>query len=225
MVSEQLAHRGIADRQVLAAFNRVLRHLFVPTEHLDTAYEDHPLPIGEGQTISQPYIVAYMIEQLQLTCSERPTGSPGGRPERVPVGSESKGAERVLEIGTGSGYETALLAELAGSVYTVERIKDLSEAARKRLASLGYKNIFFKVGDGSLGWKKEMPFDRIIVSAGAPKVPPSLINQLANNGIMIIPVGDEYFQNLTKVEKQNNKITQTVLDTCVFVKLIGEEGW
>lgn len=202
MVNDQLIWRGISDQRILDAFRKITRHTFVLPTYLSSSYEDHPLPIGYSQTISQPYIVAYMLEELLL-----------------------KGDEKVLEIGTGSGYQTALLAELTKSVYTVDRIPELIESARPRLQKLGYKNIFFKVSDGTVGWRESAPFDRIIVSAGAPGIPQSLIDQLADKGMMIIPVGNELSQNLVRIKKDGSKPKTEILTACVFVKLIGKEGW
>jgi protein-L-isoaspartate(D-aspartate) O-methyltransferase len=202
MVDEQLVSRDITDRRVIDSFRRVPRHLFVPQEQLDSAYEDHPLPIGLGQTISQPYMVAYMLQELFL-----------------------KGKEKVLEIGTGSGYQTALLSGLSASIYTVERLPGLSFDAEKILKTLGFNNSTLKIADGSIGWKEQAPFDRIIVSAGAPDTPHSLVDQLADKGIMVVPVGDEFFQELFRITKNGSGIKTERLTGCVFVKLIGKEGW
>lgn len=202
MVAEQLIPRGISNKSVLNAFRRVKRHEFVPEKLKSTAYADCPLPIGEGQTISQPYMVALMTEKLGLT-----------------------GNEKVLEVGTGSGYQSAILAELAKEVYTIERFAPLLENAKETLSRLNYKNIEFKTDDGTLGWKEHAPFDRIIVTAGAPEVPKSLISQLAANGRMILPVGGGFSQALTAVSKQNGKVTKEEICGCVFVPLVGKEGW
>lgn len=202
MVEEAITKRGIKDRRVLRAMERVPRHFFVDEALALQAYEDHPLPIGEKQTISQPYIVALMLEALEL-----------------------KGNEKVLEIGTGSGYQTALLAELAGSVYSVERISSLAEKARERLEFLGYTNVKIKVNDGSKGWEEEKPFDRIIVSAGTPSIPDPYLKQLNENGIIVIPVGGEETQSLLKVKKTGSAVKIEDLGDCRFVKLVGEHAW
>jgi protein-L-isoaspartate(D-aspartate) O-methyltransferase len=202
MVKTQLIARGIKDERVLQSMGKIPRHLFVEDALAGEAYNDHPLPIGEKQTISQPYIVALMTEALEL-----------------------KGTEKTLEIGTGSGYQTALLAELSSRVYTVERIKSLLVNARKLLAELGYDNILFKAFDGTLGWKEYSPFDAIIVTAGAPSVPKPLTDQLRDNGRLVIPVGDRYSQELLKVTKKGDDLAQTSLGGCRFVNLIGIHGW
>ncbi|MBI5358977.1 MAG: protein-L-isoaspartate(D-aspartate) O-methyltransferase [Planctomycetes bacterium] len=203
MITEHLLHRGINDSRILAAFQKIPRHLFVREEYEDSAYTDNPLPIGHGQTISQPYIVAYSLQALAL-----------------------RGDEKILEIGTGSGYQTALLAELTRQVYTVERIPELSDAAKARLDSLGYANITFKTGDGTLGLMESAPFDGIIVSAGAPFVPDSYKNQLTIGGKIVIPVGNEFSQDLLRITRTDeNKFSTESLCPCVFVKLIGEQGW
>jgi protein-L-isoaspartate(D-aspartate) O-methyltransferase len=202
MVKNQLIPRGIADENVLRAMGKVQRHFFVEEALVGEAYNDHPLPIGHKQTISQPYIVALMTEALELT-----------------------GKEKVLEIGTGSGYQTAILAELADSVYTVERIEPLLEKSKDLLQSLGYKNIYFKAYDGTLGWEDFAPFDAIIVTAGAPKVPDPLLKQLADGGRMIIPIGNKYSQDLIKVTRVKDRFVEENLGGCRFVDLIGEHGW
>ena len=202
MVDEQLIPRGIKDNRVLKAMRKVPRHLFVNKEAQGVAYGDYALPIGEGQTISQPYMVGVMTEAMELG-----------------------GYEKVLEIGTGSGYQAAVLAELAGHVYTIERVESLSIRAKNILDELGYTNVFIKVSNGTLGWKEDSPFDAIIVTAGAPDVPQLLIEQLAEGGRLIIPVGDRYSQMLTKVIKTSDGIIKTNLFPCVFVPLIGEYGW
>ncbi len=201
MVATQIASRGI-DKRVLEIMARVLRHRFVLPEYLDSAYEDHPLPIGEGQTISQPYMVALMTECLGL-----------------------KGDEKVLEIGTGSGYQAAILAEISKEVYTIERFESLAERAKKVLSDLGYKNVKVIVGDGSRGLEEKAPFDRIMVTAGAPILPKSLVDQLAEGGKMVIPVGGSFSQALLLVEKEKGKVKTTSVCGCVFVPLIGEYGW
>ena len=202
MVKNQLASRGIADEGVLQAMGKIPRHLFISEALAGEAYNDHPVPIGEKQTISQPYIVALMTEALEL-----------------------KGKENTLEIGTGSGYQTAILAELSSRVYTIERIKSLLVDARKLLAQLGYSNVLFKAFDGTLGWKEYAPFDAIMVTAGAPSLPEPLMDQLADNGRMVIPVGDRYTQELIKVTKKGENLEQESLGGCRFVNLIGIHGW
>ncbi len=183
MVKQQIAERGIKDASTLTALRKVPRHLFVPKSIIDDAYDDRPLPIGFGQTISQPYIVAYMTEIV--------------RPQA---------AHRVLEIGTGSGYQAAVLAEIVKEVYTIEIIDTLSRQAQNRLSKMNYKNITVKTGDGYYGWKEKSPFDAIIVTAAAEHIPPSLIEQLKEGGRMIIPVGSPFMvQQLTLVEKKNGK--------------------
>lgn len=202
MVKNQLIPRGIKDEMVLEAMGKIPRHLFIEEALAGEAYNDHPVPIGEKQTISQPYIVALMTEILEL-----------------------KGDENTLEIGTGSGYQTAILAELSSRVYTVERIKSLLVNARKLLAELGYSNILFKAFDGTLGWNEYAPFDAIMVTAGAPSLPGPLMDQLADNGRMIVPVGDRYSQELIKVIRKGNSLEQENLGGCRFVNLIGVHGW
>ncbi len=202
MVEEQLEGRDIRDEAVLAAFLRVPRHQFIPTVSLEEAYGDHPVGIGENQTISQPYIVASMLQLLALRLGDV-----------------------VLEIGTGSGYQTALLSLLARKVYSVELLSDLLETARKRLALFGIANVELRASDGTLGWPEAAPFDAIIVSAGAPAVPPPLIEQLAERGRMIIPLGDRYRQELCLIEKREGRIQQSGQGGCVFVPLVGKYGW
>ncbi|MBW1972045.1 MAG: protein-L-isoaspartate(D-aspartate) O-methyltransferase [Deltaproteobacteria bacterium] len=202
MVEEQIIRRGIKDPNVIRAFFKVPRHLFVEEALQAQAYSDYPLPIGEKQTISQPYIVALMTEALLL-----------------------KQDDKVLEIGTGSGYQTAILAEIARYVYTVERIKSLSLRARKILEQLGYYNIFYKIDDGTLGWKEEAPFDAIIVTAGAPKIPDALKQQLKEDGRLVIPVGDDFSQDLLRIIRKKGKFFKENLGGCRFVRLIGKQGW
>jgi len=202
MVAQQLVPRGICDERVLEAFRTVPRHEFVPRNLLGEAYGDYPLPIGEGQTISQPYMVALMTECLKL-----------------------KGSERILEIGTGSGYQAAILAGLANEVYSIERVQALADRAQQVVDRLGYKNIKIKVGDGSLGWEDFASYDGILVTAGAPDVPNSLIKQLKDKGRLVIPVGSGFSQVLTIVEKKGNQTYSTEVCGCVFVPLIGKEGW
>ncbi len=196
MVEQQIRARGVRDPRVLAAMAKVPRHLFVPESDRGLAYSDGPLPIGEGQTISQPYIVAYMTEALGL-----------------------EGNEKVLEVGTGSGYQTAVLAELAAEVYTVEIIEALSLRARRDLAALGYGNIRFAVRDGTLGWPEMAPFDAIIVTAAAARIPGSLEGQLAPNGTMIVPVGTD-LQELFLVTKGEKGLTRERLIPVRFVPLV-----
>ncbi len=202
MVRQQIEARGISDPAVLAAMRKVPRHLFVSEALRDQAYGDYPLPIGEQQTISQPYIVAEMTEALALS------------PE-----------DRVLEIGTGSGYQAAVLAEIAFRVYTIERIYPLYIRARRLFDKLRYHNIVMRYGDGTAGWAEEAPFDAIIVTAGAPHIPKVLIDQLAMGGRLVLPVGDQYTQDLIKVYRDENGLHQTNLGGCRFVKLVGEHGW
>ncbi|MDI6641809.1 MAG: protein-L-isoaspartate(D-aspartate) O-methyltransferase [Elusimicrobiota bacterium] len=202
MVETQIIQRGITDTNVVKAMLKVPRHLFVPKEYINQAYDDHPLPIGEGQTVSQPYMVALMTELLALSSTEK-----------------------VLEIGTGSGYQTALLAELSKEVYTVERIKVLIDRAKKLLDLLNYKNIFYKVGDGTEGWEESAPYDRIIVTAGSADMPEPLIEQLKENGKVVIPIGDRFSQVLCVFEKKDGKLKKREICGCVFVPLIGKFGW
>ncbi len=202
MVKNQLVSRGIRDQGVLHVMSKVPRHLFVEEALLGEAYNDHPLPIGHGQTISQPYIVALMTEALLL-----------------------KGTEKVLEIGTGSGYQTAILADLSDRVYTVERIKPLILRARNTLEGLGCTNVMFKAFDGTLGWKEFEPFDAILVTAGAPELPQPLLNQLADGGRLVIPVGTRFSQELVRVFRKEGSFTKENLGGCRFVDLIGAHGW
>jgi len=202
MVREQLIGRGISDEKVLDAFKKIPRHKFVQEELRGSAYNDYPLPIGDGQTISQPYMMALMTECLGL-----------------------KGGERVLEIGTGSGYQLAILAEIAKEVYSVERLEDLANTASGALTDLGYTNFEIKVGDGTLGWEEHRPYDGIIVTAGAPKIPNSLIRQLKDGGRLVIPVGGEFGQVLTITQKSGDTVKIRQVCGCVFVPLIGKEGW
>ncbi|MBI5745393.1 MAG: protein-L-isoaspartate(D-aspartate) O-methyltransferase [Nitrospirae bacterium] len=202
MVDEQLIPRGIMDKRILDAIGKVPRHIFIEEAFWDRAYGDHALPIGERQSISQPYMVALMTEALELT-----------------------GTERVLEIGTGSGYQTAILAELAAKVYSIERIKVLAHRARMILDGLNYLNIVIKVFDGTYGWPDEAPFDAIIVTAGAPAIPQAYIEQLKEGGRIIIPVGDRSSQVLKKGVKMGGGIVFTDLTSCIFVPLIGAFAW
>jgi protein-L-isoaspartate(D-aspartate) O-methyltransferase len=203
MVETQLVARGITDRRVIEAMLKVPRHLFVEEAMAAQAYSDTPLPIGEKQTISQPYMVALMTELLELS-----------------------GTEKVLEIGTGSGYQSAILAQLADRVYTIERIRPLALQARRALDSLGYLNVNLKIADGTEGWEAEAPFDAIMVTAGAPDVPQKLVEQLAPGGRLVVPVGDAYVQELIRVVKGPDgsaKVERSV--GCRFVKLVGRFGW
>lgn len=202
MVEEQLLPRGIFDARILNSFRKVPRHAFVPGKSMENAYGDFPLPVGEGQTISQPYMVALMTQYLDI-----------------------KADDKVLEIGTGSGYQTSILAELAKEVYSVERLAVLAENARAVLNGLGYINIKINVGDGTQGWEKQAPYDAIIVTAGAPSVPEPLVEQLAEGGRLVIPVGGGFSQILTLIKKQEGKITQEEICGCVFVPLVGRYGW
>ncbi len=205
MVDAQIRSRGVRDERVLRAMEKIPRHLFVDEGLIDQAYSDSPLPIGEKQTISQPYIVAIITEALEL-----------------------KGSEKVLELGTGSGYQAAILAELADRVFTIERIALLAQKARKLLESLNYYNVVIRVGDGTYGWREESPFDAIAVSAGSPSIPRTLVEQLAIGGRLVIPVGDRYSQNLiklTRLSENPDDVKKEDLGGCRFVNLIGEHGW
>jgi protein-L-isoaspartate(D-aspartate) O-methyltransferase len=202
MVREQLVARRIKDKRILNAMEKVPRHLFVEQGLWHQAYGDFPLPIGQGQTISQPYIVALMTEALQL-----------------------KGDEKVLEIGTGSGYQAAILAELTTRVFSIERISSMASKARKILDKLGYANVLIRVSDGTYGWADEAPFDGIIVTAGAPEIPSTLVEQLKVGGRLVIPVGDEYSQVLLKVVKREKGYQEEDLGGVRFVKLVGDHGW
>jgi protein-L-isoaspartate(D-aspartate) O-methyltransferase len=199
MVEEQIIRRGINDERVLAAFYKVERHKFIPEDLRTSAYGDFPVPIGEGQTISQPYIVALMTECLQL-----------------------KGQEKVLEIGTGSGYQAAILAELTKEVCSIERFAGLAERAQGVLNDLGYTNIKIKIGDGTLGWPEEAPFDRIIITAASPHIPLPLQEQLKEEGKLILPLGETFSQVLTLIEKREGKINANEICGCVFVPLVGK---
>jgi protein-L-isoaspartate(D-aspartate) O-methyltransferase len=203
MVEEQLIPRGISDKRVLDVFRKVPRHKFVGKDLMQSAYNDYPLPIGDNQTISQPYMVALMTQSLRL-----------------------KGTEKVLEVGTGSGYQSAILAELAKEVYSVERFKSLADISLCVLRDLGYNNVHIKVGDGTLGWEEFAPYDGILVTAGAPGIPESLLRQLKDGGRLLIPVGSDGFaQTLTLVEKIGKTARTSELCSCMFVPLIGKEGW
>jgi len=202
MVENQLKTRGITNFRVLEAMRKVPRHSFVPPELISSAYHDGPLSIGEGQTISQPYMVALMTECLEL-----------------------KGEGKVLEVGTGSGYQTAILAELAKEVYTIEIHKSLSGKARQLLADLGYNNIEFRIGDGSKGWEEESPFGGIIVTAGSPDIPSTLQDQLTDGGRLVIPVGSRFLQTLYRITRVGDSFHKEAFTSCVFVPLVGEHGW
>jgi protein-L-isoaspartate(D-aspartate) O-methyltransferase len=202
MLEKQLRRRGINDEKVLAAMDAVPRHEFVPAEFRERAYEDAPLPIGDGQTISQPYIVAAMTAALRI-----------------------KATDRILEIGTGCGYQAAILSRLGKEVFSVERRPKLAAEASKRLGELGYANVHVHCGDGTLGLQEFAPFDAILVAAAAPSVPKPLLAQLAEGGRMILPVGDEENQVLQLIEKLGNTILTNTLEGCRFVPLVGYHGW
>ncbi|MDP7557470.1 MAG: protein-L-isoaspartate(D-aspartate) O-methyltransferase [Nitrospinaceae bacterium] len=202
MIEEQLLGRGIKDLAVMEAMSRVPRHLFVNTSLQHRAYGDCPLPIGENQTISQPYIVALMTQILQL-----------------------KGEERILEIGTGSGYQTAILAELASQVFTIERIKPLAKKTKGLLEGLGYENIVYKAFDGTYGWRDQSPFDAILISASTPEVPTTLIEQLTDKGRLVAPVGGRETQDLIVLTKNGSRVVKREMGSCKFVPLIGKFAW
>lgn len=202
MVKTQIINRGIKDKQVISAFLKVPRHKFMSKAFQENAYGDYPLPIGYGQTISQPYIVALMTSLLEINPSDK-----------------------IFEVGTGSGYQTAILAELGNKVFSTERIKELAELARKTIDSLNYQNVNIRVSDGTYGWEEFSPFDKIIVTASAPFIPEPLLNQLASNGKMVIPEGNTFSQVLKLITKKNNKITINEICGCTFVPLIGKYGW
>src|SRR5208283_4835822 len=202
MVTSQLISRGITDIRVLEAMNKVPRHLFMPQALRERAYEDVALPIGEGQTISQPYMVAVMTELLELG-----------------------GDEKVLEIGTGSGYQAALLSELARAVFTIERVPVLADESRARLAGLGYNNVTVLTGDGSKGLEEMSPFDRIIITAAAPELPEIIVKQLKEGGVIVAPVGERFSQVVIRGRKKKGVLAEELHTPCVFVPLIGEYGW
>ncbi len=202
MVETQLVARGVHDERVLEAMLRVPRHLFVDEALRDQAYSDHPLPIAEKQTISQPYIVALMTEALEL-----------------------KGTEKVLEIGTGSGYQSAILAELADRVFSIERYPELGYRANAVLRNLGYKKVIIRVGDGSLGWPDDAPFDGILVTAGTPQIPQPLIDQLSIGGRLVVPVGDKTAQDLFLIKRLAEGVEKISLGGVRFVNLVGKWGW
>jgi len=201
MVEFQLKSRGVKGRKVINAFLKVPREKFVSSAQVEYAYDDGPLPIGEGQTISQPYIVALMTEMLNLA-----------------------GEEKVLEIGTGSGYQSAILAEIGCKIYSVERFSSLAERAQKIFEELGYY-VNIKIGDGTLGWEENAPYDGIIVTAAGPKIPSSLISQLKENGKLVMPVGELYTQDLILVTKREGNLVKENFGGCQFVPLKGKEGW
>lgn len=202
MVEEQIRRRGIRDERVLSVMEDVPRHLFIPKEIRHLAYTDEPLPIGEGQTISQPYIVAEMTAALRLS-----------------------GTEKVLEIGTGSGYQTAILARLCRELVTIERLSSLSADAQRRLATLDIGNVTFLVGDGSLGTPEHAPFDRILSAAASPSVPAPWVSQLSEGGIIVLPMGERYEQELTRATLRSGRIETEVLCGCRFVPLVGMYGF
>ncbi|MGH9889526.1 MAG: protein-L-isoaspartate(D-aspartate) O-methyltransferase [bacterium] len=204
MVERQIAARGVRDERVLAALREVPRERFVPLEYAAEAHADRALPLAAGQTISQPYVVAWMVEALSLTA-----------------------ADRVLEVGTGSGYAAAVLSRIAVEVHTIERLAELGQSARERLAALGYANVHVHIGDGSLGWPSAAPFDAILVSAGAPAVPPTLLSQLAPDGRLVIPVGSANLgQRLLRITRREaDRLEREDLGDVSFVPLVGAEGW
>lgn len=202
MVSDQLVRRGIEDQKVLEAMRKVKRHLFVDEKYWDRAYDDTPLSIACSQTISQPYMVALMTELIEP--------------------DEDK---TVLEIGTGSGYQTAILVEICKQVYSIERHAELGEQAKRLLKDLGYRNVEIKTGDGTLGWPEKAPFDAIIVTAGSPDVPEVLVDQLVDRGNLVIPIGTQYRQNLELVQKRGDSYIKKTICGCIFVPLIGKGGW
>jgi len=202
MIEDQLRRRGISDERVLEAMLAVPRHEFVPLQAIDFAYEDRPLPIGEAETISQPYMVAVMTQAASI--------EPG---------------DKVLEVGAGSGYQAAILAHLGARVYAVERNYRLAELARARLARLGYSSVEIIWGDGTEGYLAAAPYQVIVVTAGAPQIPDPLRDQLADGGRLLIPVGSHYQQNLYLVSKRGNEFVKRILDPCQFVPLVGKYGW
>lgn len=202
MVEEQLRQREVVDQRVLEAMEEVPRHLFVPQDSRTAAYEDYPLPIGQGQTISQPYIVALMLQALELT-----------------------GNEHALEVGTGSGYQAAVLSRLVKHVYTVEIIPELADSARTILKQLQYDNVEVVAANGSIGWKAEAPYDAIIVAAASPVVPHALVEQMRDGGRLVLPVGSLFQQRLLRIRKREEEISTEDLGGCAFVPLVGEEGW
>ena len=202
MVQEQLVSRGINDARVLEVMARVPRHLFLESELRNQAYEDHPLPIGASQTISQPYMVALMAQALEL-----------------------KGTERVFEVGTGSGYLAAVLSELCVEVFSVETVEKLASKARNLLTSLGYRNVSVLMGDGTLGWEEHSPYDAVVISAAAPCIPRPLLEQLKTPGYLVFPMGERELQTLVRIRKDKAGIREEYLGECQFVKLRGQYGW
>jgi len=202
MVQEQLVSRGINDPRVLRAMAKVPRHLFLERELWDHAYEDHPLPIGANQTISQPYMVALMAEALEL-----------------------KGAERVLEVGTGSGYAAAVLSQLCAEVFSVEAVGELALKARTLLSSMGYRNVSVLLGDGTLGWEERSRYDAVVISAAAPCIPRPLLEQLKIPGYLVFPMGEKVLQTLVRIRKDSAGIREEYLGECHFVRLTGKYGW
>jgi protein-L-isoaspartate(D-aspartate) O-methyltransferase len=202
MVQEQLVTRGIDNPRVLRAMAKVPRHLFLESELWDRAYEDHPLPIGADQTISQPYMVALMAQALEL-----------------------RGAERVLEVGAGSGYVAAVLSQLCAEVFTVEAVEELGLKARTLLSRLGYRNVSVFVGDGTLGWEERAPYDAVVISAAAPCIPRPLLEQLSSPGHLVFPMGEKELQTLVRIRKDKTGIREEYLGECHFVKLRGRYGW
>jgi len=202
MVNDQLLFRGISDTAVLNAFGKVPRHLFIPEEYINSSYDDHPLPIGSGQTISQPYMVALMTEQLAV-----------------------KKNDKILEVGSGSGYQAAIVSEMGASVYSVERIAALAGKCEENLKKAGYDNVKVVVGDGTLGLKEFSLYDGIIVTCGAPGIPSAYVEQLKIGGRLVIPIGSEFNQMLTVVTKKDSGVDVREVCGCVFVPLIGKDGW
>ena len=203
MIQQQLVDRGIDDPRVLAAIRNIPREFFFDADTRSQAHADRAAPIGHGQTISQPYMVALMTQRLDL-----------------------QSGHRILEIGTGSGYQTAVLAQLSGVVYTMERLKPLLDGAFERLMSLGIRNIHLRFGDGTIGWPEAAPFDRILITAGAPEIPAKLLlSQLQDDGLAILPVGDIHEQMLVEIRRQGDTLRRSEICPCRFVKLIGQEGW
>jgi protein-L-isoaspartate(D-aspartate) O-methyltransferase len=202
MVQEQLRGRGIRDERVLAAMAKVPREEFAESENPREAYGDHPLPIGAGQTVSQPYMVAAMVQVLNV------------QPQ-----------DRVLEVGTGTGYEAAVLGELAGEVWSIERFPELAQKAEQNLARLGYRNVHVVVGDGSVGLPEHAPYDKIVVAAAAPNVPQALVAQLAEGGSLVIPIGTRTDQQIQVIRKVAGEVVTTHAELCRFVPLVGEAGW
>jgi protein-L-isoaspartate(D-aspartate) O-methyltransferase len=202
MVSEQLVPRGINDSRVIAAMSKVPRHAFIPDQLRDRAYDDKPLPIGNDQTASQPYMVALMAEALDL-----------------------QGPERILEIGTGCGYAAAVFAEVCREVFSMERIEELAIKARLTLTAIGCHNVRIQIGDGTLGWPEEAPYDAIVISAAAPQIPRPLLEQLKPGGVLVLPMGEEELQTLVRLRKTPGGLKEEYFGECRFVKLRGAYGW